>query len=171
MMFCSVIVDLQARQFDTPHSIEVDQRTGLVFVADRNNGRIQVFRKETGAFVRVLASPYTRKGALRNPNPWLGYVSAVSFDPDLQALLSIEGAHVVLRDPRTGAVVQSWGGGSGRGSGEVEFPHDVEAIYGTDGGGVKASRVFVSELNNPRVQQWTAALDVPWSDTRYLGGG
>ena len=159
-------------QFDTPHSIEIEQRTGLVFVADRNNGRIQVFQKETGAFLRVLASPHVRAGALRNPDPWLGYVSAVSFDPNLQALFSIEGAHVVMRDPFTGVIMQAWGGKTGHGDGEVDFPHDIEVIYGDNGaGGAAKSRVFVTELDNPRVQQWTASLDVAWGDARYLDSG
>ena len=87
-------------------------------------------------------------------------------------IVSIEGAHVVMRDPFTGVIMQAWGGKTGHGDGEVDFPHDIEVIYGDNGaGGAAKSRVFVTELDNPRVQQWTASLDVAWGDARYLDSG
>jgi hypothetical protein len=55
-------------QFNTPHSIAVDAK-GLVYVADRGNGRIQVF-DGNGAFVRMItidvAVPRGAKAPLGN---------------------------------------------------------------------------------------------------------
>jgi DNA-binding beta-propeller fold protein YncE len=54
-------------QFNTPHSIAIDD-TGNVYVADRGNGRIQIFDSD-GKFLREIRidAPYDH-----NIRPWMG---------------------------------------------------------------------------------------------------
>ena len=71
-------------EFDIAHSVAVDGK-GLVYVADRNNQRIQVFDAD-GTFVRESKHPGTPCGLLIAPdhNIWLAHGHAgqlIKLDP------------------------------------------------------------------------------------------
>lgn len=42
-----------AGEFNIPHSLALDEKTGVLFVADRENGRIQCF-DTNGKFIKMI---------------------------------------------------------------------------------------------------------------------
>ncbi len=56
-------------EFDLPHSIVMDAR-GLLYIADRNNARIQVFDAD-GTFIREMKTPGTPCGLYISPDQHL----------------------------------------------------------------------------------------------------
>ena len=66
--------------FDIPHNVEMDE-TGLLYVADRENSRIQIFN-QSGALVNVWSA-----GPLPTPTgerPWLNHLSAITYSRALR---------------------------------------------------------------------------------------
>jgi DNA-binding beta-propeller fold protein YncE len=115
-------------QFDTPHSIAVDRR-GLVYVADRENYRIQVFNPD-GEFVQQ----WTHVGA-----PWGLYLT-----PD-QVLYMADGYNNrVLKLNLEGQVLGTFGE-SGKLPGQFSYVHHLSV--GPDGS------VYTAEILNWRPQK------------------
>src|SRR5258705_11071313 len=76
-----------AQQFRLPHNVALS-KDGLVYVADRPNDRIQVFKTD-GTFVREgLGAPRTRLA---------GTTSGLPFAPDQRVLYVIAGANHPVR--------------------------------------------------------------------------
>jgi sugar lactone lactonase YvrE len=107
-----------AQQFRLPHNISVS-RDGLVYVADRPNNRIQVFRKD-GTFVReVFISRRTLLAGAAS-----GF--ALSADPEQRFLYMIDGAnhHVWILNRSTLQVIARFGQ-QGIFGGSLNVPHAI----------------------------------------------
>lgn len=67
-------------QFNIPHGIDLDER-GVVYVADRENSRIQLFN-QSGALLGVWESGLKPEGDMKRP--WLHHLSAVTYSQTLR---------------------------------------------------------------------------------------
>jgi DNA-binding beta-propeller fold protein YncE len=107
-----------AQQFRLPHNISVS-RDGLVYVADRPNNRIQVFRKD-GTFVREAF--ISRRTLLAGAAS--GF--ALSADADQRFLYMIDGAnhHVWILNRSTLQVIARFGQ-QGIFGGSLNIPHAI----------------------------------------------
>jgi DNA-binding beta-propeller fold protein YncE len=107
-----------AKQFRLPHNIAIS-RDGFVYVADRSNNRIQVFRKD-GTYVNEV---FVAKRTLL-----LGAASgfALSTDPQQRYLYMIDGAnhHVWILERRTLKVIARFGQ-QGLWGGFLNVPHAI----------------------------------------------
>jgi DNA-binding beta-propeller fold protein YncE len=108
-----------ARQFGNPvHCVKI-ARDGLVYVCDRINNRIQVFRKD-GAFVKefVVVRETLAQGSVWDLELWI--------DPQQTFLLNADGANNEVRTLRrdSGAVVGAFGR-NGRNAGEFHWIHNL----------------------------------------------
>jgi DNA-binding beta-propeller fold protein YncE len=116
-------------QFDTPHSIAVDRR-GLVYVADRENYRIQIFKPD-GEFVQQ----WTHIGA-----PWGLYLT-----PD-QVLYMADGYNNrILKLNLEGQILGIFGE-PGKLSGQFSYVHHLSV--GPDGS------IYTAEILNWRAQKF-----------------
>ena len=138
------------RQFDTPHCVGMSA-DGLVYVCDRGNERLQVFRPD-GSFVAesLIAAPL-RDGSVGG-TPW---DLAFSRDPEQRLVLVADGrrhaVHVLRRD--TLEVVATMGR-RGRWAGQFESPHSLAVD--------SRGNLFVGEtLDGRRVQKFTPAAAGP----------
>jgi len=116
-------------EFDLPHAVRLDSK-GSVYVADRENKRIQVF-DGAGKFLRQFAqgvSPY-----------------GLFITPDDTVFLADGVAHRVIKMTTEGKVLAQWGAG-GREAGNFLMPHGI--CVGNDGA------VYVAEVTGARVQKF-----------------
>jgi DNA-binding beta-propeller fold protein YncE len=114
-------------EFDLCHSVEIDA-DGLLRIADRNNGRIQVFDQD-GRYIRETAHPGTPCG--------------LAFGPD--GLLYLAHGHcgqVMTLDPRDGRVLGSTGA-QGKGPNQYGEAHYIAVSA--------RGEVFVTDTLNWRV--------------------
>ena len=131
-----------SQQFGNPvHCVRI-ARDGLVYVCDRINDRIQVFRKD-GTFVKEF---FVEKNTLANGSMW---DLAIWPDPDQSYLINADGANneirVLSRD--TGAVLATVGR-NGRQAGEFHWVHNI--AVDTKG------NVFTTEVDTgKRIQKFT----------------
>ena len=131
------------QQFDTPHCL-AGAKDALLYVCDRGNQRIQVFRKE-GTFVKeALINAKLNDGQIGG-TPW---DIALSTDPRQQFIFLADGGnhkvHTLARD--TLQVVATFGH-RGRWAGQFESPHSI-AID-------SKGNLFVGEtLDGRRVQKF-----------------
>jgi DNA-binding beta-propeller fold protein YncE len=129
---------LEKGQFDTPHGIVTDDE-GRVYVADRENARVQVF--DAGG--RYLAQWKSAELG----RPW-----AIAFGPD-RHIYVVDGGDQDPARPRghllrldlSGNIVDRWGT-SGDGPGEIDWGHGI--AVGPDGS------VFVTDLRGRGVQKF-----------------
>lgn len=107
-----------ARQFRLPHNVAVS-KDGFVYVADRPNDRIQVFRTD-GTFVR--------EGFIARRTLLAGSASGLAFSPDQRFLYVIDGAnhHVWILRRDTLDVVDRIGQ-QGIFGGSLNVPHALAA--------------------------------------------
>jgi len=107
-----------AQQFRLPHNISIS-RDGFVYVADRPNNRIQVFRKD-GTFVKetFISKRTLLQGAAS------GF--ALSSDPQQRFLYMIDGAnhHVWILDRQSLTVIARFGQ-QGLFGGSLNVPHAI----------------------------------------------
>jgi DNA-binding beta-propeller fold protein YncE len=107
-------------QFDVVHAL-ILSNDGLVYVADRQNRRIQVFTPEGRFLTQVFIN---RAG----PNPRTG--SGLAFSPDRQQqfmyVADFDNGQVVIVNRRTLGVVGSFGR-RGSGPGEFQSLHNIAA--------------------------------------------
>jgi len=140
----------QPGQFNLPHGIARD-REGRIYVADRTNGRIQVF-DDTGQFIEQWKSAelgrpwaieygddgflYVVDGGDLKPSP------LKPIHPDRQ---------VVTKLNTSGKIISKWGSFGGK-QGQLDLAHDV--AVGPDGA------VYIGEaLNQIRVQKFLSTTD------------
>lgn len=130
----------QPGEFDTPHSIAMDHE-GRVYVADRSNSRIQVFRAD-GTFLSQWKSSELGR-------PW-----ALSFGPD-GCLYVVDGGDLkpwppdrshILRLDINGHILETWAS-FGNYEGQLFWGHDI--AVGKDGA------VYVGDILGRRVQKFT----------------
>jgi DNA-binding beta-propeller fold protein YncE len=129
----------QPGEFDTPHSIVMD-REGRIYVADRSNGRIQVFKGD-GTFLHQWKSPELGR-------PW-----ALSFGPDGR-LYVVDGGDLkpwppdrshILKLDINGNILERWAS-FGNYDGQLFWGHDI--AVGKDGA------VYVGDILGRRVQKF-----------------
>lgn len=115
-------------QMHLPHALVLDGQ-GLVYVADRENGRIQVFDAD-GRYIRQSGgvTPY-----------------GLCFAPDGKLYVADGRACTVTRMTLAGAVEFTWGA-KGSAPGEFNQPHGI--AVGTDGS------VYVAEIIGERIQKF-----------------
>jgi len=135
--------DPPRQQFDTPHCITMSN-DGLLYVCDRGNQRIQVFKPD-GTFVKDSLINAKLSGAQIGGNPW---DIAMSRDRQQRFIFLVDGGahkvHTLLRD--TLEVISSFGQ-RGRWAGEFESPHSI-AIDS------KGSLYVAETLDGRRVQRF-----------------
>ncbi|WP_437562039.1 hypothetical protein [Sorangium sp. So ce542] len=125
-------------QLDTPHGIATDDE-GRVYVADRENARVQVFGADGGYLAQWKSAALGR--------PW-----AIAFGPD-RHIYVVDGGDQdperprghVLRIDLDGEIVDRWGT-SGDGPGEIDWGHGI--AVGQDGS------VYVTSLRGRGVQKF-----------------
>jgi DNA-binding beta-propeller fold protein YncE len=88
-------------EFDSPHGIAAD-RTGNVYIADTNNGRIQKFSPE-GVFVTTLGIKGTGYGQLGEPN-------GLAVDRTGNIYVADASNHRVLKLAPDGTLIDEWKG-------------------------------------------------------------
>ncbi len=138
----------QAPQFGNPvHCVKI-ANDGLVYVCDRLNNRVQVFRKD-GTFVKQFVFEPETRGS--------GSTWDIAFWPDAQQtyLIMVDGANNEMRVlRRSDGVVVSTFGRSGRMAGEFHWVH----MLAVD----KAGNVFTTEVDNgKRLQKWIPTNGAP----------
>jgi DNA-binding beta-propeller fold protein YncE len=115
-------------EFNLPHAVRIDSK-GLLYVADRENDRVQVFDQQ-GKFVRQFG----------------GFAPFGLFLTKEDELYVADGrANRVLRMTAEGKVLETWGK-RGPDAGNFFLPHAV--ALGKDGA------VYVTEIDGKRVQKF-----------------
>ena len=144
----------QNGQFRNPHNMQID-RQGNIYVADRGNGRIQVFDTD-GNFKRViwLNAKYDKKHhptlANLNPNPPNGsapWALCITANGPTQYLFAIDQEPGRLYKMTLDGKILGMLGQSGRGPGQFNWPHGLACP--------SEDVVFVADMNNWRVQKIT----------------
>jgi len=144
----------QNGQFRNPHNMQID-RQGNIYVADRGNGRIQVFDTE-GNFKRVmwLNARYDKKHhptlANLNPNPpnaSAPWALCITTNGPTQYLFAIDQEPGRLYKMTLDGKILGMLGESGRGPGQFNWPHGLACP--------SEDVVFVADMNNWRIQKIT----------------
>ncbi|MEW6322187.1 MAG: hypothetical protein AB1635_14000 [Acidobacteriota bacterium] len=136
-------------QLRVPHGI-AGSRDGLIYVADRANNRIQVFR-QSGEFVREkILRPHCgaeERAAWAPKRPCGGEATfSIAFSPDAAQtyLYSADGgSHVITILRRSDLEIVGEFGGPGVGPGQLGRPHNVTVD--------PAGNLFVAEAAGPEV--------------------
>ena len=121
-------------EFDLPHAVRLDSK-GNVYVADRENKRVQVFDPD-GKFLRQFASGVAPYGLFVTPDDAVFVADGV--------------AHRVVKLDGDGKVLAKWGGG-GREPGKFLMPHGITVD--------RAGAVYVAEITGARVQKFEPKKD------------
>jgi DNA-binding beta-propeller fold protein YncE len=116
-------------EFNLPHAVRLDSKEN-VYVADRENKRIQVF-DAGGKFLRQFANGVSPYGLFITPDDSVFVADGVK--------------HEVLKMTPDGKVLARWGGG-GRERGHFLMPHGI--CVGGDGA------VYVAEVTGARLQKF-----------------
>ncbi|MFO0614568.1 MAG: hypothetical protein U0414_18425 [Polyangiaceae bacterium] len=128
-------------ELDLPHGVAVDSQD-RIFVADRNNARIQVFSSR-GEFLSIIEGPdIGRPFGLEIRDERLYVVDGGDQDPDAPA-----GRGVVLT--LEGKLIGHFSG-PGKEPGKLSDPHDIAVD--------SKGRVYIAELGTKRVQRFTLEL-------------
>ncbi len=129
-------------QFNQPRDVAVDSN-GNIYVADRNNHRIQKF-DSSGAYVTSWGSygtgntnfNYPRGIAVYETTPGTGFVYVADSDN-----------HKIKKFDLNGTYITNWGG-YGTGNGKTSYPQDVEVD--------SSGNVYASDYDNARVTKFTS---------------
>ena len=146
------------QQFSIPHGI-AGSRDGLIYLADRANNRIQVFR-QNGEFVRerILrprAAP--QEQATWTPKRPCGIEAAFSVGfshdaPQTYLYVADGGTHVITVLRRSDLEVVSEFGGPGVGPGQLGRPHNLTVD--------PSGNIFVAEAAGPKVKHPATGAEV-----------
>lgn len=142
--------------FRVPHSLVFDRR-GDLYVADRENSRVQIFDGDTGRYksqwLSRVAGSYLRY-------PYSHHVSSISYDPTLDLFAVTEGNAVVLRTPTGCLLAQT--------DDSLKWPHDAVILPAATNNRTALARggarfaLFVAELDGKRVKRYNS-VDDPWA--------
>lgn len=146
-------------QFRIPHGI-VGSRDGLVYLADRGNNRVQVFR-QNGEFVaeRILRPQCgAEQQATWVPKRPCGIEAAFSValshdGPQTYLYVADGGTHVITVLRRRDLAVVDEFAGPGVGPGQLGRPHNLAVD--------PAGHLYVAEAAGPTVKHPTTGADVP----------
>jgi len=116
-------------EFDAPHQVRLDSK-GDVYVADRENKRIQVFTPD-GKFIRQLGEGIAPYGLFITPNDELFVADGLK--------------HEIVKLDKSGTILLRWGGG-GREPGKFFLPHGLHVDHN--------GAVYVGEITNARAQKF-----------------
>jgi len=141
-----------SRQLRTPHGI-VGSRDGLIYVADRANNRIQVFR-QSGEFVteKVLRPLCAPEGQPAVPGCAREAAFSLGFSPDAEQTwlyVADGGSHVIVVLRRSDLEKVAEFAGPGTGVGQLGRPHNLAVD--------PQGNIFVAEAAGPWIH--TAAGD------------
>jgi DNA-binding beta-propeller fold protein YncE len=147
------------QQFSVPHGI-AGSRDGLIYLADRANNRIQVFR-QNGEFVaekilRVRCGPLEQASwAPKRPcGTEAAFSIAFSHDaPQTYLYIADGGSHVITVLRRSDFEVVDEFGGPGLAPGRLGRPHNLSVD--------PSGNLFVAEAAGPTVKDPTTGQDVP----------
>ncbi len=154
-------------QFRVPHGI-IGSRDGLIYVADRANNRIQVFR-QNGEFVREkILRPRcgAQEKATWAPKRPCGNEATFSLGfshdgPQTYIYSADGGSHVINVIRRSDLEVVSEFGGPGVGVGQLGRPHNLTVD--------PSGNIYVAEAQGPEVKDpVTGATREPASELRSL---
>ncbi|WP_273850639.1 peptidyl-alpha-hydroxyglycine alpha-amidating lyase family protein [Guptibacillus spartinae] len=128
-------------EFNLPHGISHDQK-GNLYVADRNNARIQLFSQD-GKFLdewdqHELGRPFGVEVG-KNGNVY------VADGGDALYPNSDKGSHQVVVASQSGKIIERFGDWGSQ-VGEMKIPHDIAVN--------KQGDIFVAELENHRMQMF-----------------
>jgi hypothetical protein len=146
------------QQFRVPHG-NTGSRDGLIYLADRANNRIQVFR-QNGEFVRErILRPHCggEEKATWTPKRPCGNEAAFSIGfshdaPQTYLYVADGGSHFVTVLRRSDLEVVSESGGPGVGPGQLGRPHNLTVD--------PSGNIFVAEAAGPSVKHPTTGADV-----------
>src|SRR5262245_6480132 len=146
------------QQFSIPHGI-VGSRDGLIYLADRGNNRIQVFR-QNGEFVkeRILRPRCgAQEQATWTPKRPCGTEAAFSIGfshdgPQTHLYIADGGSHFITVLRRSDLEVVSEFGGPGVGPGQLGRPHNLSVD--------PSGNIFVAEAAGPKVKHPTTGQEV-----------
>lgn len=130
------------RQFSTVHGV-TGSRDGRIYVADRRNGRIQVFQR-TGEFVEERVLPPS------GGEPASAYDVALSSDPEQRFVYVADGNDKVWILRRDGLDVVGEIGRGGQGAGQFTEPHNLAVD--------SRGRLYVGEAEGRRPQRFLPAI-------------
>jgi DNA-binding beta-propeller fold protein YncE len=145
-------------QFRIPHGI-VGSRDGLIYLADRGNNRVQVFRQH-GEFVREkILRPLcgAQEKATWVPKRPCGVEAAFSLGfshdaPQTYLYVADGGTHVITVLRRSDLEVVDEFAGPGVGPGQLGRPHNLTVD--------PAGNIFVAEAAGPKVKHPTTGAEV-----------
>lgn len=137
----------QPAEMQTVHCMAV-AKDGLVYVCNRDGGRIQVYDK-LGNFKKNIEVPWTPQTppADGRPKQSGGAAVAIDFSPDQRLLFVINqnDAEVEVLDRDTGKIVSSFGR-AGHFAGEFDQPHGIAVD--------SKGNVYIAENRGKRVQRF-----------------
>ncbi len=138
------------QQFRVPHGI-VGSRDGLIYLADRANNRIQVFRQRGEFVMERILRPHcgAEEQATWAPKRPCGTEAAFSIafshdGPQTYAYVADGGSHVITVLRRRDLDVVSEFGGPGVGPGQFGRPHNLTVD--------PSGNIFVAEAAGPEVK-------------------
>ena len=145
--------DENPSQFNTPHNLGVDRQNN-VYVADRNNRRIQVFGRD-GKFLRFI---HINVAYDKKRHPVLGNLPATRPDqtqPWTICITNTPTQYLYTSDEEPGRIykmtldgkILGWIGESGRGPRQFNWIHSLACP--------SENELFVADMNNWRVQKVT----------------
>jgi PKD repeat protein len=139
-------------QFSNPQGITTDS-SGNIYVADRNNNRIQKF-SSTGTFLAKWGSQGIGYGQFSQP--W-----SVAVDSSGNSYVSDYGNNRIQKFDSSGVFTKTWGG-PGSGDGQFRSPGGVAVDY--------SGNVYVADYGNNRIQKFdsTGTFITKWG---ILGSG
>jgi len=150
-------------KFKKPLGIAADS-SGLVYVADSRNSRIQVFNA-SGTYLSAWGSFGTGNGQFNLP-------SDVAIDSVGNVYVADAGNHRIQKFTSTGVYITQWGG-SGSGNGQFNQPHgvviDAEGNVYLTGKGVTVFNAAGEQIENiPVPESWTANVTFGGKDRDTL---
>ncbi|MCE7996943.1 MAG: hypothetical protein HEP71_33585 [Roseivirga sp.] len=124
-------------QFSFPEGVAVHPSTGDIWVADKNNNRVQIFNS-SGVYQSQFGSTGSGNGQFNNS------VLEIDFDASGNAWVVDRDNHRIQKFSSTGTYLSQFGT-NGTGNGQLSFPEGV-AVHPITGD------IWVADKNNERVQ-------------------
>jgi sugar lactone lactonase YvrE len=141
-------------QFDQPYAIAID-KTGVIYVADRNNHRVQVYNS-SGIYQRTIG----QVDVCDFGNDYLCSPSSVAVDDQRRVYIAESGNNRLQVFDAAGAYLTTLGGASGANTSDFRSPSGVAVD--------KLGNVYVTEQNNQRITKFAPGV-TGWQQTNLNG--